>query len=101
MVRSKLVVAAAALSVLALGVTACGSSSPTVAPASPLASGPSVPGIPANLVGMQVEGVEVEAWPSAPYGALRLWDNGTAWSQIELAKGEFNCDNLEGALANA
>jgi hypothetical protein len=101
MVRSKLVVAAASLSVLALGVTACGSSSPTVAPASPVASGPSVPGIPASLVGMQVEGVEVEAWPSAPYGALRLWDNGTAWSQIELAKGEFKWDNLEGALANA
>ena len=101
MVRSKLVVAAASLSVLALGVTACGSSSPTVAPATPAASGPSVPGIPASLVGMQVEGVEVEAWPSAPYGALRLWDNGTAWSQIELAKGEFKWDNLEGALATA
>lgn len=100
MVRSKLVVIAASLSVLALGVTACSSSS-TVAPATPAATTPSVPGIPASLVGMQVEGVEVEAWPSAPFGALRLWDNGTAWSQIELAKGEFKWDNLEGALANA
>lgn len=50
---------------------------------------------------MQVEGVEVEAWPSAPFGALRLWDNGTAWSQIELKKGQFKWDNLDGALANA
>ncbi len=98
MVRSKLVIAAASLSVFALGLSACGSSQ-SEAPASPAA--PSVPGIPASLVGMQVEGVEVEAWPSAPFGALRLWDNGTAWSQIELAKGEFKWDNLEGALANA
>ena len=100
MVRSKLVIAAASLSVFALGLSACGSSQ-SEAPASPGATAPSVPGIPASLVGMQVEGVEVEAWPSAPFGALRLWDNGTAWSQIELAKGEFKWDNLEGALANA
>lgn len=98
MVRSKLVIAAASLSVFALGLSACGSSQ-SEAPASPTA--PSVPGLPASLVGMQVEGAEVEAWPSAPFGTLRLWDNGTAWSQIELAKGEFKWDNLDGALANA
>jgi hypothetical protein len=43
--------------------------------------------VPATLVGMQIEGEEVEAWSSAPFGALRLWDNGTAWSQIETSKG--------------
>ena len=53
------------------------------------------------LVGMHIEGVEGGAWASAPFGALRLWDNGTGWSQIELAKGEFKWDNLEGALENA
>lgn len=100
MVRSKLVIAAASLSVLALGVSACGSSQ-SEAPASSAATVPSVPGLPASLVGMQVEGAEVEAWPSAPFGTLRLWDNGTAWSQIELAKGEFKWDNLDGVLANA
>jgi hypothetical protein len=50
---------------------------------------------------MHVEGVEGGAWPSAPFGALRLWDNGTAWSQIELAPGVFKWDNIEGALENA
>lgn len=50
---------------------------------------------------MQVEGVEGESWPSAPFGALRLWDNGTAWSQIETKKGEFKWDNLDHAVANA
>jgi len=54
-----------------------------------------------SLVGMQIEGAEVEAWSSAPFGALRLWDNGTAWSQIELSKGNFKWKNLDGALANA
>ena len=34
-------------------------------------------------------------------GALRLWDNGTGWSQIELEEGEFKWDNLEGVLENA
>ena len=54
-----------------------------------------------SLVGMHIEGVEGGAWASAPFGALRLWDNGTGWSQIELEKGEFKWDNLEGALENA
>jgi hypothetical protein len=52
-------------------------------------------------VGMHVEGVEAGAWPSAPFGALRLWDNGTAWSQIETKPGVYKWDNLEGALENA
>ena len=56
---------------------------------------------PPSLVGMHVEGAEAGAWPSAPFGALRLWDNGTAWSQIELEPGVYKWDNLEGVLENA
>ena len=100
MVRRVTVLAALAASALVL--SACGGSS------DPGASGgaagtvaPTGPTIPATLVGMQVEGEEVEAWPSAPFGALRLWDNGTAWSQIETKKGEYRWDNLDGAIANA
>ena len=37
-----------------------------------------------SLVGLHIEGAEGGAWASAPYGALRLWDNGTGWSQICL-----------------
>jgi hypothetical protein len=51
-----------------------------------------------SLVGLHIEGAEGGAWASAPFGALRLWDNGTAWSQIELAKGEFKWDNLDGII---
>ena len=55
-----------------------------------------------SLVGLHIEGVEGgAAWASAPFGALRLWDNGTGWSQIETSKGQFRWDNLELALQNA
>jgi hypothetical protein len=36
-----------------------------------------------------------------PFGALRLWDNGTAWSQIETARGRYNWELLDRAVANA
>ena len=105
MVRSKLALAVATLAAASLTLAACGGSSSPESAASGAASAsaavPSGPGVPASLVGMQIEGEEVEAWSSAPFGALRLWDNGTAWSQIEVKKGEFKWDNLEGALANA
>ena len=101
MVRNRLTFAAAVITAAAIGLAGC-SSSEEPAP-TPDATSTSVAGegIPASLIGMHVEGVEVEAWPSAPFGSLRLWDNGTAWSQVELTKGEFKWDNLEGALANA
>ncbi|MCX6431842.1 MAG: cellulase family glycosylhydrolase [Actinobacteria bacterium] len=57
--------------------------------------------MPSSLVGMHIEGAEAGAWASAPFGALRLWDNGTAWSQIELEPGVYKWDNLEGILENA
>lgn len=54
-----------------------------------------------DLIGLHIEGVEGGAWASAPFGALRLWDNGTGWSQIETEKGVFNWKNLDDALDNA
>jgi hypothetical protein len=97
--------AVAILAVGALALTACGGgSSETAPPAEETAAASAVVdpnAIKPTLVGMHIEGAEGGAWASAPFGALRLWDNGTGWSQIELAKGEFKWDNLEGALANA
>ena len=104
--RTMLAIASAA-AIGAFALTACGGSS-TTAPASggasaanpaPTAVDPNA--IKANLVGMHIEGVEGGAWASAPFGALRLWDNGTAWSQIELEPGVFKWDNLDGAVDNA
>ena len=100
MVRNRLTVAVALIAASAIALSGCSSSDePAPSPSGTVA--PTGPTIQGTAIGMQVEGVEVEAWPSAPFGALRLWDNGTAWSQIELEKGEFKWDNLDGALANA
>lgn len=94
----------AAVSAASMVLTACGGSSDDPsADASPSDSATVVDenGVPATLVGMHIEGVEGGYWASAPFGALRLWDNGTAWSQIELAKGEFKWDNIDASLENA
>lgn len=106
MVRNprKLVTLPAAVAAVALMAAGCSGGSepaPTAAPTSSATSAPSATGVPASIVGMHVEGAEAEAWPSAPFGALRLWDNGTAWSQIELEPGVYKWDNLEGVLENA
>ena len=96
-------VALAAAALIAAGCSS-GGSEPAETSAAPVPSGsgaPSPTGTPASIVGMHVEGAEAGAWPSAPFGALRLWDNGTAWTQIELAPGVYKWDNLEGVLENA
>ena len=52
---------------------------------------------------MHVAGVQDGAWPDAnvPFGSLRLWDAGTAWSQVETAKGQYNWALLDRAVENA
>jgi hypothetical protein len=97
--RSSVALGAVALAVAAL-LAACGGGDTGSGDATSSAA-PDANAVPASLVGMQVEGVEVEAWPSAPFGSLRLWDNGTAWSQIELSRGKYKWRNLDGAIANA
>ena len=55
------------------------------------------------MTGLHVAGVQDGAWPddNVPFGALRLWDNGTAWSQIETVKGTYNWALVDRAVANA
>ena len=104
--RTSTALVGAAAAVVLAACSSGGSTEPaaqeTVAPESPAPEVTEDPNaIKRSLVGLHIEGVEGGAWASAPFGALRLWDNGTGWSQIELAKGEFKWDNLEGALENA
>jgi len=110
MVRKPLVVLAAGAAALAMVLTGCSSGgSDSSAGGSSGGSGESTTdvviddpnAVKPSLIGMHIEGVEVEAWSAAPFGALRLWDNGTAWSQIEVEQGVFNWANLDGAIANA
>lgn len=55
------------------------------------------------VTGLHVAGVQDGAWPddNVPFGALRLWDNGTAWSQIETVQGTYNWALIDRAVANA
>ena len=102
--RHRLLTAASVLAVAAITVSACSGGSdpaPSGSSAAPTSGAIPADAVQPSLVGMHVEGAEAEAWPSAPFGALRLWDNGTAWSQIELEPGVYKWDNLEGILANA
>ena len=98
-----IVAALAAVSMVAVGCSSGGSTpvASSTAAASGSSTSPTGPGVPSSLVGMHIEGAEAGAWASAPFGALRLWDNGTAWSQIELEPGVYKWDNLEGILENA
>ncbi|MEI6360817.1 MAG: hypothetical protein WCP95_01675 [Actinomycetes bacterium] len=128
------------LTVLAVAIAGCSSSTDTGTPASsaaavsavPTAAGSTVPTpsasvaltpsasasatpsatpsgahmgevIPATITGMHVAGVQDGAWPDRndPFGALRLWDNGTNWSQIEAVKGQYNWKPLDAAVTNA
>ncbi len=102
--RSRLTVTAG-LAALALLAAGCSSDSPepasTSAATAEASGAPVADGVPGSLIGMHIEGAEAGVWASAPFGALRLWDNGTAWSQIEVEPGVFKWDNLEGILENA
>lgn len=98
--RSLVIGLLAAASVVLAACSSGGSTEPT-ATATATTAPAEADGVQPSLVGMHVEGAEAGAWPSAPFGALRLWDNGTAWSQIELEPGVYKWDNLEGVLENA
>jgi hypothetical protein len=88
-------------------VTASGSSPASAAPSPSVSASPSGAHmgevIPATITGMHVAGVQDGAWPDKndPFGALRLWDNGTNWSQIEAVKGRYNWKPLDNAVKNA
>lgn len=41
------------------------------------------------------------SWPKAPIGALRLWDAGVSWREIERVKGSFDFSRLDALVAEA
>ena len=41
------------------------------------------------------------SWPSEPVGAVRLWDTGTTWRDIETRKGVFDFSRLDAQVAAA
>lgn len=76
---------------------------PTATP-TPTTSGPSVGQvISPDLMGLHVSGVQEGQWPDSnvPFGALRLWDAGTNWSQVESVRGKYDWRALDAALTTA
>jgi len=41
------------------------------------------------------------AWPSVPFGGLRLWDTSTGWAQINTADGQYDWSTLDGFVSAA
>jgi polysaccharide biosynthesis protein PslG len=78
------------------------SASPSPSTSATTPAGPAVK-VPAAVTGMHVAGVQAGAWPDSnvPFGTLRLWDSGTAWSQVEATKGRYDWTSLDRAVATA
>ncbi len=57
--------------------------------------------ITATTFGMHVDGVQRGAWPDYQVGSIRLWDNGTAWSQVQIGADTFAWDALDTAVVTA
>ena len=54
-----------------------------------------------EMFGLHVKNEQFGVWPTIPFGALRLWDNDVAWSQIEVSPGVYDWTNLDNAVNNA
>jgi polysaccharide biosynthesis protein PslG len=44
---------------------------------------------------------EPRGWPQASVGSIRLWDNGVAWNQVEMAPGSYDWTRLDALVAQA
>lgn len=79
---------------LALGaLLAVRSDQPPASP--PVVEGP--PGtVPSVYFGMHVHRLlESTPWPNVPFGAIRLWDTGTTWKDLEPQKNDWHFDRLD------
>ena len=54
-----------------------------------------------SLFGLHVKDAQLGVWPSIEFGSIRLWDNGTAWTNIETSQGVFDWTNLDNAVTIA
>jgi hypothetical protein len=67
---------------------------PAAAPVPPGALGP-------EFFGMHDSDPVGASWPEAPVGALRVWDSGTVWSQVETAPGSYDFTRLDEIVKTA
>jgi GH35 family endo-1,4-beta-xylanase len=57
--------------------------------------------IPASQFGMHIPDISQGVTPTVPYGAVRLWDSGVAWGQVQQKKNVYWWNGLDAAIANA
>jgi len=68
----------------------------TLLPAAPAAA--ATPRIPGSFFGMH--NGDTGSYPTAPVGAVRLWDSGVSWREIETAPGHYDFTRVD-ARVNA
>jgi len=51
--------------------------------------------------GQHVIQIAQGAVPTTPYGAIRFWDSGVTWGQVEQKKGKYWWNGLDAAVRNA
>ncbi len=74
----------------------------TAASAFPANAAPSAPSpIQPSQFGMHIPDISQGVDPTIPYGAIRLWDSGVAWGQVQQKKTVYWWNGLDAAIANA
>jgi polysaccharide biosynthesis protein PslG len=54
-----------------------------------------------DLFGMHVFNLQDGVFPTIPVGSVRLWDNQTTWSSVEVAQDVFDWTKLDAAVSTA
>jgi hypothetical protein len=115
LVRTRAAVVAAATLALVLALAACTSSPPADPDPTPTATPTPAPAVPPSdpagvvdgrinpaLLGTHVGGIIDPAQPApARAGAIRLWDSGVAWRELEPVKGQIDWARMDAALQRA
>ena len=70
----------------------------TALPAGAASAAPTVPG---PLFGQHVASIASGAPSGLKLGAVRIWDSGVSWRDLEPEQGKINLDPLKAAVANA
>jgi hypothetical protein len=68
-----------------------------------VAANPAAAGDPINKVqfGMHVPNISLGVEPGVNYGAIRLWDSGVAWGQVQQGKNKYWWNGFDASIANA
>ena len=68
---------------------------------SPAAATPAPNPVSPQQFGFHVPGIANGTDPSIPYGAIRLWDSGVTWGQVEQKDNKFWWNGMDAAIQNA